>query len=80
MRTYRTLDADEIAALQAFAKEKGRRWKSVLNEVYWYNARIWEEWTGMKCSKDKGYLLHGLRNSHGPTWLDGFKLPKDGAK
>lgn len=73
---HRELTPDELDALKAFAKEKGRRWKSELAEVYWPNARVWEEWSGMQCSKDKGYLLHGLRNSHGPSWVSGFKLPK----
>lgn len=67
--TYPTLDADHRAALQAFADEKGRNWKRELNETYWYNARIWERWTGMQCSKDDGYRLHNIRNNFGPSWL-----------
>ena len=76
MTNYRPLTAQELEALQTFAKEQGRTWKSKLSDTYWYNARIWEEWNGMECSKDKGYLLHSLRNTHGPSWLADFKLPK----
>lgn len=58
----------QTAALQAFADENGRFWKTVLNNVYWYNARIWRGQTrdGREC----GYVLHSLRNSHGPRWLE----------
>lgn len=69
---YRILTADEMAAVQAFAKHYGRRWKSILNETYWYNARVWRDETG---DTDKGHILHGLRNDLGPRWLTGFKLP-----
>lgn len=71
-RKYRNLTDEEIAALQAFAKEHGRRWKDELTDVYWYNARIWRG-----PDERMGYLLHGLRNEFGPTWLlDHLKLPK----
>lgn len=73
-REYPALQAEELAALRSFAQDYGRRWKSILRDVYWYNARIWrnpdDEW-----SQD-GYRLHSLRNSHGPSWLDGFQFPK----
>lgn len=69
MTTYPALDDAHRAALQAFADEKGRRWKSELSDIYWYNARIWEQWTGTTCSKDNGYRLHAIRNNFGPTWL-----------
>lgn len=66
------LDDFDLKALKAFAEAHGRKWKSVLTDVYWYNARIWEgPEPGM------GTALHGLRNNLGPTWLDTFKIPKD---
>ncbi|QIG74600.1 hypothetical protein EVC11_018 [Rhizobium phage RHph_I20] len=74
-RRYRDLTQEELEALQAFAAEYGRQWKGVLSNVYWYNARVWR---GGK--PNDGYILHGLRNSLGPSWLDGFKLPKGGAE
>ena len=63
---YRTLTADELAALKAYAARKGRTWKDQLN-TDWYYARL----TG---------LLHSLRNTHGPRWLADFKLPKETAR
>ena len=74
-KAYRELTPDELEAITEFAKEEGRKWKATLSDTYWYNARIWYS------RKDpfnpyRGHLLHGLRNSHGPSWLDGFKLPK----
>ena len=69
---YHPLTADELAALTAFAGAHGRRWKSELNNVYWYNARLWR---GVDGRDDiVGSVLHGLRNTHGPSWLDGFKF------
>lgn len=69
----RQLEADERAALEAFAaahKRKADRsrgcdsWRDELTMIYWYNARIWHgPVDGM------GNLLHGLRNEFGPTWL-----------
>lgn len=76
-RTYRDLTPQELEAVHAFASQEGRRWKAKLNEVYWYNARIWYgREPGLKFDPMRGTLLHGLRNSHGPDWLAGFKLPK----
>ncbi len=63
--------ADEIAALEAFAAAHGRKWKSELRDVYWYNARIWKDGP----SESMGYVLHGIRNNRGPSWLDDFRLP-----
>lgn len=64
----------ELAALQAFAAEYGRKWKESLAFTYWYNARIWRDASGAQAM---GYLLHGLRNRLGPRWLATFKLPRD---
>lgn len=63
----RPLDAIELAELKAFADQEGRRWKDVLNYEYWFR--------GLPV---RGFpSLYGLRNSHGPTWLDRFRFPKD---
>lgn len=76
-RTYRELTPLELEALLAFAYEYGRKWKATLNEVYWYNAMLWQPFHHKTEHKDLyGSLLHGLRNSHGPNWLAGFRLPK----
>lgn len=64
MSRYPELDADEVAALQAFANAHGRKWKSELSNVYWYNARLWRGPT-----ENTGSILHGIRNNYGPTWL-----------
>ena len=57
------LQPEELAAVQSYAKEHGRKWKSQLN-LDWQNAR------------PEGVLLH-LRNhpEGGPRWLANFKLP-----
>lgn len=67
MTGYRDITADERAALQRFAdaeNRKGEPWRDHLNNVYWYNARIWQGG-----EVNDGSLLHGLRNDLGPTWL-----------
>ena len=63
-RRYPELDADHRAALQAFADAHGRKWKSELSDVYWYNARLWRGGT-----ENMGSMLHAIRNDFGPTWL-----------
>lgn len=72
MNDYPSLTTEETEALQAFADAHNRKsrisrgcnnWKDEL-AFYWYNARIWE---GPK--PGMGYLLHGIRNDFGPTWL-----------
>lgn len=73
MTTFPAITSVDLAALLRFAKDNGRRWKSQLSDIYWYNARIWRGEDGRDDSV--GYVLHGLRNSHGPAWLDTFKLP-----
>lgn len=63
----------EREALEAFAKEHGRNWREELNNVYWYNARIWHGPEG----KEYGSTLHMIRNTRGPTWLfDVFKVTR----
>jgi hypothetical protein len=59
------LDAEQVAALQAYDTRHGRRWKSILNHV-WMG--------GAPC--DDGGTLRRLRNTHGPSWLQRYRLPK----
>lgn len=59
------LTAEQQAALQAYAAKHGRRWKSILSNA----------WMGGP-PHDDGGVLRGLRNSHGPTWLQSYRLPK----
>ena len=62
--TYRIIDENERAALQAFATAHGRKWRTELTDVYWYNARIWQG-----PAPGMGNTLHSIRNEFGPTWL-----------
>lgn len=59
------LTAEQEAALQAYAVRHGRRWKSMLNHVWMGGAPY-----------DDGGTLRGLRNTHGPSWLQSYRLPK----
>ncbi|QWW77517.1 MULTISPECIES: SANT/Myb-like DNA-binding domain-containing protein [Hyphomicrobiales] len=59
------LTEEEEQALQAYAAKHGRRWKSVLNHVWMGGAPY-----------DDGGALRRLRNSHGPSWLHAYRLPK----
>lgn len=58
--------AQQIAALQSFAKANRRNWKQRLN-YYWTIANY----------DDNGdtHILQQIRNEFGPTWLTRFKLP-----
>lgn len=60
---------DQEGALLAYAAKHGRRWKSILNNV----------WMGGP-PHDDGGILRGLRNTHGPTWLQSYRLPKADTK
>lgn len=62
------LNPEQEAALQAYAARHGRRWKSILNNV----------WMG-GAPHDDGGILRGLRNSHGPTWLQSYRLASAGS-
>lgn len=57
-----TITPDQQAALQSFAKQNGRSWKAKLNAL-WMNAAAPQ-------------ILHSLRNSHGPSWLASYRLPR----
>ncbi|MDI6834376.1 MAG: hypothetical protein QMD99_01520 [Rhizobiaceae bacterium] len=59
------LTEEEVNALQDYAARHGRSWKRILNYV----------WMG-EAPYDDGGILRRLRNTHGPTWLDRYRLPK----
>jgi hypothetical protein len=56
----------DLEALQSYAAEYGRNWKQAL-WLDWYNARAIGE---------RGAILHGIRNTYGPEWLESFRFPK----
>jgi hypothetical protein len=56
-------------AIDSFRKCYKRNWKAQLR-AYWYNALIWIDDNG---DANSGYILHGLRNTHGPSWLAKYK-------
>ena len=65
MTTLRPLDPDELAQLRAYAAQEGRKWKERLTYEYW-----------MRGEPVPGFpLIYGLRNSHGPTWLQNYRFP-----
>ena len=59
------LNDDQEAAVRDYSVRHGRRWKSILGDV----------WMGGP-PYDDGGILRGLRNTHGPTWLQSYRLPK----
>jgi len=66
----RQLTSDEVNALRRFAANQGRRWKAILAETYWCNARVWSAG-----EPNDGHILHALRND--PNWShDGLKRVK----
>jgi hypothetical protein len=71
--TYPELTPEQVAAVQAFADAHGKKWKETLAMVYWYNARPWRGPLGN--DEMTGCILHTLRNTHGPRWLDSYRLP-----
>jgi hypothetical protein len=56
------ISTEAKTALQAYAEKHGRTWKSKLR-AQWLRASA-------------PAILHGLRNSHGPSWLNSFILPR----
>lgn len=60
---YAPLTTEEWLAVSDYALRHGRTWKEKLRGA-WLNA------------SEPG-LLQKLRNSHGPTWLQGFALPEN---
>ena len=63
MTKLRPLTRTEHDTIRAYAMEHGRYWKVSLRDD-WMNART----TG---------IMQALRNSHGPSWLVSFSLPRD---
>jgi hypothetical protein len=55
------LTADEEQAIRQYAERKGRCWKQALSDAW------------MRASEPG--LLQSIRNSHGPAWLAGYRLP-----
>lgn len=58
----RPLTTEELTALQRFAAQNGRTWKSKLNEL-WASGR-----------NENSGPLRTIRNDFGPSWLAKFKL------
>jgi hypothetical protein len=71
----RPLTAEDIAALQSWAKQHGRYWKEPLRDL-WNRAVVA---LGLPNS-DRDTTVYCLRNSHGPSWLRSFRLPKEGSQ
>jgi hypothetical protein len=55
-----TLTSTQLQALRAFASANGRSWKQELRSQWMAASAI--------------PVLHALRNTHGPSWLAGFRL------
>ncbi|MDX0267670.1 hypothetical protein GOC13_07485 [Sinorhizobium meliloti] len=64
--THDSLTPEQLEAIRAYAKQHGRKWKDQLNNDWMYARTIG--------------TLQQLRNTHGPSWLVDFKLPKEGSK
>ena len=58
-QTFRPLTTEENDALNAYIAKHGRTWKAQLREA-WMTA------------SEQG-IMHALRNSHGPAWLNGHR-------
>jgi hypothetical protein len=71
MENLRPLTDLELIELRTFADVEGKRWKHILQMEYW--------WRGIPVRDKHGCeypTLYGLRNTHGPSWLQDFHLPK----
>jgi hypothetical protein len=62
------LTAEQLAVVEAWAKQHGRTWKADLRAA-WANGN----YNGFQGSS----LLQQLRNTFGPSWLTAFRLPFD---
>jgi hypothetical protein len=60
--------AEQLAAIEAWAKMYGRAWKAALRAA-WASG----DYQGF----DGAPLLQQLRNTFGPSWLVSFRLPVD---
>lgn len=71
MTAHRDLEPEELAALQAFAAEYGREWKSYLEAAWLSHA-----YKGRHMGGADAGVLRSIRNQFGCEWLRTFKLPK----
>jgi hypothetical protein len=58
--TYAKLTTEQLDAIKEYAAIYGRTWKQSLRD----------DWMAARCIG----AVHALRNSHGPSWLNSFKL------
>lgn len=65
----RPLTDAEMRALRMFVLANGRTWKSKLN--LWWQGGFARDGV----LDEEMRLLYCLRNTHGPTWLRGFRFP-----
>lgn len=66
LNSLRPLTDPQQFTISLFAQLEGHNWKSKLREM-------WETGT-----VDESYqTLYRLRNSHGPSWLDAYRLPQE---
>lgn len=66
LNSLRPLTDTQQSAISIFAQLEGHNWKSKLRAM-------WETGTVEECYQ----TLYRLRNSHGPSWLDGYRLPQE---
>lgn len=62
-RDHRRLTADQLQALQVYAAQHGRTWKSQLLDLW------------MSGKNENAGALRQVRNNFGPRWLMKFRLP-----
>ena len=60
-----TLTEEQCVRLREFAAEHGRRWRSVLRELWM---------SGCDVAEPRGHLLRQVRNTVGPSGLDKIRL------
>jgi hypothetical protein len=63
--TYPQLTEEQLVNLHAFAAKHGRNWKSALRDV----------WDRSNPRDNTEAMVYPIRNTHGPRWLNSFKLP-----
>jgi len=62
------LTQDQLQQLQQFAVQEGRLWKGRLRDA-------WMRGQQPKLNGESSATLYALRNTHGPSWLAGYRLP-----
>lgn len=67
------ITAEEITALDAYARKNGRNWKAALLAA-WQSGRYQTAPEGTEAT------LQTIRNQRGPSWLRGFKMPRKAKK